>query len=140
MLCGLVEAGPLRAELGPAVLNPPKCLPAGEEGVTAVVSLQQDCDLANWGVDFPALQWRAGELGVSLERCPVRPLKMPLLPPAPAQSYQDGQVCFFATQPEVACRACVTRTARMAVQDRAGINRSVVMFMSAHQAPKNQAR
>ena len=50
---------------------------AGEERVATVVSLHQDCDLATWGVDFAALQWRAGELGVSVERCPVRTVAAP---------------------------------------------------------------
>jgi len=40
--------------------------------VATVISLQQDCDLATWGVDFAALEWCAGELGVSIERCPAR--------------------------------------------------------------------
>ncbi|KAK9830917.1 hypothetical protein WJX81_004774 [Elliptochloris bilobata] len=44
---------------------------AGEEGVNVVVSLQQGCDLAAWGVNFADLQWRAGELSVSLQRCPA---------------------------------------------------------------------
>lgn len=84
--------------------------------MTAVVSLQQDCDLANWGVDFPALQWRAGELGISLERCPVRPPSKTLLLPRLLIQYPDGQVyLLLAKQSEVACRACVTRIARMAV-------------------------
>ena len=48
-------------------------LAAAAEGVRAVVSLQQECDLATWGVNHADLQWRAGELGVSLQRCPVRP-------------------------------------------------------------------
>ena len=38
-----------------------------------MVSLQQECDLAAWGVNYADLQWRAGELGVSLQSCPVRP-------------------------------------------------------------------
>ena len=50
---------------------------AAEEGVRAVVSLQQECDLATWGVNYADLQWRAGELGVRLQRCPVRP-KIPI--------------------------------------------------------------
>ena len=84
--------------------------------MTAVVSLQQDCDLANWGVDFPALQWRAGELGISLERCPVRPPNKTLLLARLLIQYPDGQVCLLlATQPEAACRACVIRIARVAV-------------------------
>ena len=61
-----------------------------------MVSLQQDCDLANWGVDFPALRWRAGELGVSLERCPVRPpSKIPFSCRACLSNTQMGRVWFF---------------------------------------------
>ncbi len=51
---------------------------AGEERVATVISLQQDCDLATWGVDFAALEWCAGELGVSIERCPARTAADPL--------------------------------------------------------------
>ena len=42
------------------------------EGVTNIVNLQEDKDFAYWGVDFEAYRRRAAELGMFLDRRPVR--------------------------------------------------------------------
>lgn len=42
------------------------------EGVTNIVNLQEDKDFAYWGVDFEAYRRRAAELGLFLDRRPVR--------------------------------------------------------------------
>lgn len=42
------------------------------EGVTNIVNLQEDKDFAYWGVDFEAYSRRAAELGMFLDRRPVR--------------------------------------------------------------------
>lgn len=46
------------------------CVAAG--GVTNIVNLQEDKDFAYWGVDFEAYRRRATELGMFLDRRPVR--------------------------------------------------------------------
>eukprot|EP00252_Welwitschia_mirabilis_P013674 TRINITY_DN3007_c0_g1_i1.p1 TRINITY_DN3007_c0_g1~~TRINITY_DN3007_c0_g1_i1.p1 ORF type:complete len:271 (+),score=23.17 TRINITY_DN3007_c0_g1_i1:103-813(+) len=43
-----------------------------EEGVTAILNLQQDKDIEYWGVDLPSIVKRCQDLGIRHMRCPAR--------------------------------------------------------------------
>lgn len=43
-----------------------------DEGVRAILNLQQDRDIEYWGIDFPAITKRCDELGIQYMRAPAR--------------------------------------------------------------------
>ncbi|MCO5574740.1 hypothetical protein L7F22_028530 [Adiantum nelumboides] len=43
-----------------------------DEGVRAILNLQQDRDIEYWGIDFPAITKRCDELGIQYMRSPAR--------------------------------------------------------------------
>ena len=52
-----------------------------EEGVKAVLNLQQDHDISYWGIDIQPIIARCHELGVAHYRRPVSPVPFPAFNP-----------------------------------------------------------
>jgi hypothetical protein len=46
-------------------------------GVSALLSLQHDDCLAYWGIDYPAMRRHGSDLGLIMNRCPIRDFDIP---------------------------------------------------------------